>query len=236
MPAGVQGAKILVTTLTNRRRRCPVPALRHRHLGHGAVPLRVTLRADRGHRGATREILRVPTMGGGRSSPLAGCARPPPPAGIPIPFAQLPGGLRILISIQPGCDGKTIRRAVERSIHQALVALDAAAPRGRANRRQHRARRHRRQGKVGRGRAGAVSVPATTAIVLARDRSAVPGLVRQPPPGPVDDVLAPSPTRGAVMSSWLTQPARNRTIVGRTCFICVSASVWPARRRYAPAR
>ena len=178
VPAGVQGAKILVTTLTNRA----LPLVRYElsdiaTLATGPCRCGSPFARIAAIEGRREEILRVPTMGGGQVEVHAGRLRSHllRAAGIrQYQFAQLPGGLRIFISIQPGCDGKTIRRAVERSIHQALAALDAAAALVDVQIVDNIERAGTGAKEVGRGRAGAViRAGHHRASFVARDRSAV---------------------------------------------------------------
>jgi putative adenylate-forming enzyme len=133
VPAGVAGAKMLVTTLTN-----PIlPLIRYEltdvvTLAPGSCPCGSPLIRIAAIEGRREEVLHFPKKGGGSTdvhairlrSPLIGTE------GVrQFQFAQLPDGVEITISVLPEFDREVIRMKIEHIIRTVLEKLDTAAVR-----------------------------------------------------------------------------------------------------------
>ena len=133
VPSGVQGAKVLVTPLTNDA----LPVIRYElsdlvTMADGPCRCGSPLARIADIQGRREEMLQVPTAAGARVDVHAGRLRSPllRIAGLrQYQFAQLPDGIRILIVPGPGCDPAAIRAATEGAIRTALAPLDAATAR-----------------------------------------------------------------------------------------------------------
>lgn len=133
VPAGVQGAKLLVTPLTNY----VLPVIRYElsdlvTMADGPCRCGSPLARIADIQGRREETLQVPTAGGAPVDVHAGRLRSPLMriAGIrQYQFAQLLDGIRILIVPAPGCDLAEISAATESAIRTALAPLGAATAR-----------------------------------------------------------------------------------------------------------
>ncbi|OCP00766.1 CoF synthetase [Ensifer sp. LC13] len=129
VPDGVEGAKLLITTLTNRT----LPLVRYEISDIVAMatgPCRCGLPFWRigSIAGRREERLRFARRGGGTvdvhahrlRSPLTGAA------GVrQFQFVQLPGGLEIVIAVFAEVDAEIVSGAVEQAVRAALNAVDA---------------------------------------------------------------------------------------------------------------
>ena len=133
VPAGVLGAKVLVTPLTNY----VLPVIRYElsdlvTMADGPCRCGSPFARIADIEGRREETLQVPTAGGALIDVHAGRLRSPLMriAGIrQYQFAQLPDGIRILIVPSPGFDSAEISAATEGAIRTALAPLGAAAAR-----------------------------------------------------------------------------------------------------------
>ncbi len=129
VPDGVEGAKLLVTTLANRA----LPLVRYEIsdiVAMATEPCRCGLPFWRigSIAGRREETLRLPRRGGGTvnvhahrlRSPLTGAA------GVrQFQFVQLPDGLEIAIAVFEGADAAAVHAAVELGVRAALEAVEA---------------------------------------------------------------------------------------------------------------
>lgn len=126
VPAGVQGAKVLVTSLTND----VFPIIRYElsdlvTVADGRCQCGTPFARITDIQGRREEVLHVPNVAGGRLSIHAGRLRSPllRIAGIrQYQFVQLADGIRIFIAPAPGCDAAEIRRSAETAIRDVLTS------------------------------------------------------------------------------------------------------------------
>jgi phenylacetate-coenzyme A ligase PaaK-like adenylate-forming protein len=133
VPAGVAGARMLVTTLTNPT----LPLIRYEltdivTLAAGSCPCGSPLVRIAAIEGRREEVLHFPKKGGGvidvhairLHSPLIGTE------GVQqFQFAQLADGVEITISVLPEFDREVIRQKIEHVIRTVLENLDTAPAR-----------------------------------------------------------------------------------------------------------